>query len=840
MASAIVFSALALGAIHTTVLWITALVVGASAACAWFFAPVARPRAAANLLLTTCVGLTAFTAFQLVPLPMGVLRVLAPNNADVWSRALTPLHLPGPSFAPISLDPVATGVEVLRGMLYLAAFLAVVRISSRREGTFFCSAVLVVSATVVGIAGLLHPAMGAERVFGLYRPTTYIEARHIAPILNVNALAAYVNIGFFIVLAEGITSRPTVPRPIAWALAGVLMAIQFWLASRGAVITMLIGSGMVGWMTRVSTRVHRHPGLGRLASAMAIVVVVAGVAMWVFASSDEAWKELADTDVSKVRIFEQVTRMIRHYPLWGAGRGSFESTFPVFREGTGHIVYTHPENVLLQWASEWGLPVALAGFGAVAWALHPSILFSRSRPSVGAWVALIATLLHNQVDLNSEFPAVMLALCVCAGMIVGGTGVGTFRRSDIWAKRPRLIAFGAPVGVLAAIALVLPNADRDLYSDRMAMRQAALAPMPREAFHELARATMSRHPAEPYLPFTGAIRAIGTKDDSVLPWAGRTLELAPVYGPAHWILARSLFRRSSSQARLEYRLAVEQAPGFFAQIAAESAPLVTGPNEAMELVPEGGAGLSMLESLADRLADSHPSTQLVLDDEILRRRPDSAPAIARRARAQAADVVDEAVTPWCSGTRRSQCVEQAIATAQRLQQLRPSMCEGYALEAEVRAAAGDVDRALGQLESRADRVDDAATCFEGIVQIAKRTGRYASISSVVDKLARAGCSDDLHCVAQLFRAAAIEDDRGNPLRALSFLRRARDRYPNRDDVLAARAVAAAKLGLHAEALDEYVELAKRHPENTQWPARITEERQALVQLSAPRPPPPPP
>jgi hypothetical protein len=37
-----------------------------------------------------------------VPMPIGWLAVIAPHNADVWSRALAPLHEPGPSWAPIS------------------------------------------------------------------------------------------------------------------------------------------------------------------------------------------------------------------------------------------------------------------------------------------------------------------------------------------------------------------------------------------------------------------------------------------------------------------------------------------------------------------------------------------------------------------------------------------------------------------------------------------------------------------------------------------------------------------------------------------------------------------
>jgi len=55
--------------------------------------------AAATLLLFTGIGLTAYTALQCVPMPIGWLAVIAPHNADVWSRALSPLHEPGPSWA---------------------------------------------------------------------------------------------------------------------------------------------------------------------------------------------------------------------------------------------------------------------------------------------------------------------------------------------------------------------------------------------------------------------------------------------------------------------------------------------------------------------------------------------------------------------------------------------------------------------------------------------------------------------------------------------------------------------------------------------------------------------
>ena len=126
----------------------------------------------------------------------------APTNADVWIHATSPLRTPAPEYAPLTLDPVNTRVEVLRGLTYLAIFLATLRLAHRQSGADFCATLLVGTAVLLGVAALLHPAFGMTKVFGLYRPTTPIPERHIGPILNANALAAYLNVGFCISLAR--------------------------------------------------------------------------------------------------------------------------------------------------------------------------------------------------------------------------------------------------------------------------------------------------------------------------------------------------------------------------------------------------------------------------------------------------------------------------------------------------------------------------------------------------------------------------------------------------------------------------------------------------------------
>jgi len=128
LALGIAGSALAVGTVHTVTLCVVTVVLAAAAVLGWWGAEPMRARSAATVLLLAAreksVGLTGYTALQCVPMGWVCWRwlaAIAPHNADVWSRALAPLHEAGPRWAPISLDPIATRVEGLKGVAYLLA-----------------------------------------------------------------------------------------------------------------------------------------------------------------------------------------------------------------------------------------------------------------------------------------------------------------------------------------------------------------------------------------------------------------------------------------------------------------------------------------------------------------------------------------------------------------------------------------------------------------------------------------------------------------------------------------------------------------------------------------------
>ena len=832
LAVTVLLSALGLGALHTPVLAACAVLAALGTGLLWFDAEPLEPRPAATVLVGVGLVLVLWTLVQLVPLPRGVLAALASENADVWSRALGPLREDGPRVATISLDPTASRVQILRGITYLTVFIGALRVARRKEGVVFLERVLLVSAVAVAGAALIHPVLGARKVFGLYEPgeTYAYDLHHLSPLLNTNHLAAYVNIGVMLAVSSVIERRSAVPTPLALVIALLLGSTTVWTFSRGGTATLILGVMLVTMLTFAARRAK----LGRLAAPVAIVsAVTGGIVVLLLSFFDQFRAKLAQNNLSKVDLVKNAFSLVRDCPAFGVGRGAFESAFPKVRVGSNYWVFTHPENIVAQWASEWGLPLALGALVAIVWALRPKTALARSRPPAGPWAALVVAGVHNLCDFSSEVPGVVIALAVCAAMVTGGTGGGspTAHRGSGWARRPTALAIGLGVATLLAISATLPFSSRELYNEQRAFRDVGLdRSLSREAFHARAREAMLRHPAEPYFPFVGAVRATVTREESVLPWASRALERSPVYGRVHLLLARSLFVKNRSQARLEYRIACFQDDRLCS--VDEALPLVGSFEDAMELVPDGPAGLPILSHLAEKLATRLPSTVARLDREIVLRDPAALGPVERAAARALGDVTGS--EEWCadpSGVEKGQrvaCIGDGLAAAARLRAYAPEKCDGHALTAELRVAAGEIEAGYAELDRSLEQVEKRSACARRLVRLAMQIGNSGRLDRAIDRLLKLGCESPPECVANFSFAADVESRRGAHKRALALAKKAWERAPERDDLLIDLATRAEAQGMHGEALEAYTRLVERHPGESKWVVGAAREREAAT------------
>ncbi len=809
----IVGAALAIGALDRRVLCVVAAVITIGAMFVLTATPYFRPRRCASMLVYVALGLLAFTAFQAIPLPAHVVSILSPHAADIWARCLRPLGEAGPAWHPLTVDPPATHLEILRGTTYLVALVGALAIARERDGVRFLVRVLIAGGVLVAIGSVVHAALGLDKVYGFVKPKTVVAS--IAPLLNSNHAGGYVNIALVLVASATLAKTPSIPRfPAVIVLLG-LVGFEVWNASRGAVATMLVGLVALFALQRLR---RGHVSLATNA-LVPLLIAAGGIGMIVLSAFENSVHGLTDTSLSKLRIgAHAVHAMVPAYTFFGAGRGAFESAFPEYMNWPqeGFIVFTHPENIVAQWVCEWGLFVALVAGVAIVIALRPRNALVRGEVAIGSWVALAVVVLQNLVDFSMEVPGVMVALVLCAAIVTSGAAHRDLKEADarttVW--RPwALVVLVAVCGTCILAERGQPLVDAKPRFERVASN----VNLSRAEFISAERSVTLDHPAEPYFAFAGGVRTLRDKGD-ILPWIERTLERAPIYPRAHLLLAQWLRRKSKSQARLEYRIAADER---MAPAPRELVGLIDSFDDALEAVPSGALGVETLDALSGLLDESHPSTRARIDAEVERRDATRISPAMRGARDALADARSPELSPWCAADA---CFRDALAQTTEIEHRAPSSSAGYVYSTTLQMMHGDPEAALTRLRGACTTVTDRAPCLREIARL-DVSAHSSATNSDIEAVAREGCPASHECVDNLLLATELEHQRHNTRRALVFLRRAADSEPSRADLQERVAAQAAADGLHEEAASIYDKLLHTNPTDSRYADLAKRERE---------------
>lgn len=839
-------SVLAIGSVHIPVLFVVAIIALASAALAVFIQAKDRRRLPFSLPAGALLALSAYSLLQAVPMPLAWLETIAPQNADVWSRALEPFGEPGPSWASLSLDPAASVIEGLKWLVYAAVFTSASVLGARRGAA---RGVLIVFASAV-LAALItigHGLLGISLVYGLYQPAFSASPWHIGPLLNPNNLAGYENLGAMCGLGLMLMRKPIVPPWLAGLGVATAIAVELTSGSRAGSLALIAGITAMAVLPRQPS--ERRAGLF---SSWRVVLLLAataggGALLAVLGGTGEAWSELYDQNIQKIEMFGWVMPMIRDFTWLGVGRGAFESVFPAYRVTPGNVVYTHAENFIAQWAVEWGAPVAIAALIAFGIALAPGRLgVKRSSITAGVWVGLGVLGAQNLFDLGFEIPAICIASSAAFGSIWGdekrrrlsrgepsqsSEGLASRRRFlDRFGERRAAVAAGAVLIVgLGVLLLVIRAGRRDLSDERADLREAYTKadlrrPGDRTELRRMIRASMLRRPAEPYFPLIGALIAWRARDRDPLPWLQRTLARDPVSGRAHLLLAEVLHDRGApEQALMELRLAAENDFALIAPAARTALRFTNHFDDLMRAVPAGKAGAATLDELAVRLAAmGEEDARSRCDREAILRDPSRVGPRMREALALIRALDPASGSSLCED--RARCDEAIEAHARALDIAEPRASFAAQIRARKRMAEGQPDDAERLLSTECSRASDRVLCARLRVEAAALLKGPDRLSAAVRDYLSAACSRARECADAAQWAGDMRAGRGEWGAALSLYGRAAREDPGEDRWLSL-AEAASRAGAHTEAVEALEKvLQKRGGSDPAIRKRIEDER----------------
>ncbi|MEZ4441071.1 MAG: O-antigen ligase family protein [Polyangiaceae bacterium] len=823
-------SVMAVGSVHVPTMLVVGTLATASLVVALLLERGRRPPDGVVLPAWLLWALAGYTLVQLVPLPMSLLRVIAPSSADIWSRALLPLDRSAPAWATLSLDPAATALEVLRWFSYGAVVHACAALA-RRRSVSWGAMVIFGTGMAAAVVTVAHGLLGAKEVFGLYSPTLPPRTWIVGPLLNVNNLSGLLNISALAGLGLLVTDRPPLPRWATGVGVAVLVGVNVAAGSRAGVAALLLGLVAMGVAVEMLRRRQSlHARVSTRMRAMAMATIAFGGLLALLGGTSDSWKSLLDENLEKLALIAMVERAVGDFAWLGMGRGAFESVFPAYQLGHGDIVFTHAENFIAQWVVEWGIPVTVLAILAFVFALAPRRMgASKSVVAMALWLGVVMVLLQNMVDLGMEVPGLVVTLATAIGFVWGGTR----SRSEAGPSRSgiamRRVATAGAVG-LGLVAIIALFFRYDLASDRQATRASLLttkAPRPaavKTRLRESLAVMMRRHPAEAYFPLMGGLLASEERDADPMPWLQRALERSLANGKAHLLVAHILRTyRSLAQSRLELRLAVEADPTLVMASAELAHQVSSSLVELEEVVPKNamaGKVWSALGSLAATRAVGAACDEKALTVD--------ASLTGPRLRL-ARDLIAAAKEgSGCQDDARAGCGEAIDHHVAALRSAAPETTTGDQIAALWRARTEGPEAGLEVLSGRCEAAPDADSCLRVRAEIAAEITEAKPFAEAAKALALVVCADRHRCAEIMTWIATLHDRRGELGAAIASLERA-IRDEETDARLLKLADVASRAGLLAQAQRALEKVLKRRGgKDPAIAAQVAAVRQRLV------------
>lgn len=384
-------------------------------------------------------GFLIFLAFQVIPLPMSVLKILSPKTADILAALGDPL----PAFHTISLVPFETMVYGCQFLVFSLFFQAMIHIELGRREMISLVNVLVLAAMMQVIFGFLKYIQGNRYFFLFFHPyneSEILRYRLTGTLGNSDHFAFYLEMIlppalalFFLKLRVFDRSMPL--REKFPAIAGEFKSIVFYFiaavllgigiiltGSRGGVSTMILSiiifvlfSAFLG----ISTEIRRK-------LKIMFILILLGV---LSVGLQETVARLLKTNIEAENRFNArwpgTVTMISDFPLLGTGFGTFRYAYYLYDHEQGNRWTTHAHNDYLEILSDGGITggfVFLFLTGMIILSFYKT-WWQRRHPEIkmfglGIMVSLFAVTFHSVFDFSLRIPSNMFVfvLLLALGM----------------------------------------------------------------------------------------------------------------------------------------------------------------------------------------------------------------------------------------------------------------------------------------------------------------------------------------------------------------------------------------------------------------------------------------
>lgn len=373
---------------------------------------------------------------QLIPIPVGMLGKVSPTRlADV-------AMVPGTMWAALSVYPRDTWLGLVKFLAYGAAFVLAAHVSDLRRNRSVLVRVLILLGLVEGAYGIVQYLTGWQQIFTYVKKYNLEEAT--GTFINRNHYAGHLEMVIPFVLAAAFyafnkwASRRHGFRRTAggeerssaalqlffclFLLTLLAVAIVFSRSRAGILVTVLT----IAFLSVLAQLKVRRKGwlLGILGFFGVVVIYGTWIGLGPVLARFEKMSDPAYLTLEgRFAIWSDAVRLIRDFPLFGSGLGTFEIVYRQYQTTLVENSVDHAHNDYLEFAANTGLIGTAVLFIPIFYLLVRMIFAFledrhgyRRSVTLGCIGGTLAILLHSLADFNLQIPANALVFAVILGI----------------------------------------------------------------------------------------------------------------------------------------------------------------------------------------------------------------------------------------------------------------------------------------------------------------------------------------------------------------------------------------------------------------------------------------
>jgi O-antigen ligase len=369
-------------------------------------------------------ALPCYCAFQLLPLPLGLLEVLSPARAHLASALEPVVH--GITRAPISVNPPMTLLWGFSLLCYIAVFFLMRELGWRfAEEPFAAFMPLVAAGAAEAALGLVQVSIASPNgeVTG-----TYTNRDHFSGMLEM-ILPLAVMQGWTILQRNRQRFErsvgPAIQVCFVWGSAVLMFMAIVYSSSRMGLFVAMCSLFVIG---ALSLGPHLPSQNVRMVSLT--LMALASLALFIFLPPDQLLARFAEMSASgkittdtRLYLWKETLSLIGEFRWFGCGLGGFESTFLKYQGAVNEYRVEMANNDYLQYLAELGVigfSILLAAIIGVGLSIGKGMVDITDEPRhlllVACAGSFVAIALHSIVDFSLYIPANAMVLAWIAGV----------------------------------------------------------------------------------------------------------------------------------------------------------------------------------------------------------------------------------------------------------------------------------------------------------------------------------------------------------------------------------------------------------------------------------------